>query len=105
MRPVAALKKRSGGKHERGLREESVLRYLDTSSALLVIIDDTIDATANGVAPHQPRFERLHQFGDRLDVLHSGVEPQIVRIWMENYWHPVVNSRGHGVRGGRQYRA
>ena len=38
------------------------------------------------------------------DVVRSGIEPQVVTV-RTNHRHPVVNSRGHCVRGGRQYRA
>jgi hypothetical protein len=50
-----------------------------------------IDATAHGVAPHQPGIEWLQEFGDRCDVLHSGVEPQIIAVSIKDDGHPVVD--------------
>jgi hypothetical protein len=33
---------------------------------------------------------RLQQSGDRRNILHSGVKPEIVAFWIEDHGHPVV---------------
>jgi hypothetical protein len=57
-----------------------------------------IDPRTHGTAPHQPGIAGLQQFIRRSRVLHSGVEPQIVAVWIKDDWHPVVDSSGHGIR-------
>ena len=56
-----------------------------------VVVSYVIDPTAHGKAPHLPSIERLQQFGRRSHVLHSGVEPKVVAVWIEDDWHAVVN--------------
>ena len=84
------------------LCEEAILGFgdLHSSRALLVIVGHVIDATAHGVELHLAGVIGLQQFRDRGDVLHSGVEPEIERLRIENDWHSVVDGRGQGIGFG-----
>ena len=59
--------------------------------AFLVVVSHVVDPGAHGVAPHQPGIEELQQVGHRSHIRHSGVEPQVVAVWIEDHWHPVVH--------------
>jgi hypothetical protein len=37
-----------------------------------------VDATAHGIAPHQPGIVRLQQLGRSAPIVHAGVQPQIM---------------------------
>src|ERR1700758_2103213 len=45
------------------------------SRTFLIIVAYMIDSGADGIAPHRASVIRLQQFGNRRDILHSGVEP------------------------------
>lgn len=57
----------------------------------LVIVRHVVDPTAHRVAPHEPGFAGSQQVGDGFDLCHAGIEPQVVAIWIEDHWHPVVD--------------
>ena len=82
-----------GGVGASTLREQWVLNLgkLHRTRTLLIIVRHVIDTGAHGVAPHEPSIAGLQQFGDGTDVLHSGVEPEVVVVRIKNDWHPVVD--------------
>jgi len=47
----------------------------------------------------------LQQIGRRARILHTGIKPHVIAIWIENHWHPVVDSGGHGIWRRGQDRA
>ena len=67
------------------------LDRLHGARTFLIIIRHMIDPRAHGIAPHEPGVERLEQFGRRTVILHAGIEPQVVSVWIEDHWHPVVD--------------
>lgn len=73
---------RSRGHSELAKERLLSLGDLNRSRALLVIIRYMVDPRAHRVTAHEASVERLQQFGDRRHVLHTGVEPQIIRIRM-----------------------
>ena len=94
-------------KHGRTLQEQRVLRLGDLhgARAILVIICNVVDPRADRIAPHQPCIVGLQQLRDDLHVGHPRIEPEIVRIGMENDWHTVMDARRHGIRGRGEDRA
>jgi len=64
-----------------------------------------IDSRTHGIRPHQPGIAWLQQFRDRGDILHSGIKPQVIAVWIEDYWHPVVDIHCHSVRSRGENRA
>jgi hypothetical protein len=68
-----------------------ILRNLHPLRTLHIIIPHMIDPRAYRVAPHEAGVVRLQKFGDRCNVLHSRIEPQVIAVWIENDWHPVVD--------------
>jgi hypothetical protein len=89
------------------LREKPTLSLgkLHRLRAFLVVVPHMINPTAYGVAPHQPGIEGFQQFGRRTHILHSGIEPKVVAVWVKDHWHSVMDGRGHRVRGRGQNRA
>ena len=55
-----------------------------------------IDPRAHWKAPHQPRIVGLQQFRDRCDVLHSGIDPQIVAARFTLGENPLVREWNRG---------
>jgi len=43
-----------------------------------------IDPSADGIAPHQLGVAGLQQIGRRAHILHAGIEPKLVGIWMKD---------------------
>ena len=75
------------------LREEIVLNLdeFHRRGASFIVIDDVIYPSAYRVAPHQTGIVRLQQFRGNVNIPHSGVEPEVVTIWIEDDGHSVVN--------------
>jgi hypothetical protein len=46
----------------------------------------------------------FQQFGCRAHMRHSWIEPQIVAVGVEDDWHSVMDSSGHGIRSRGQNR-
>jgi hypothetical protein len=57
----------------------------------LVVVHHMIDPRAHGIAPHEPSIEGLQQFGRRSQIRHPRIKPNVVGVWIENHWHPVVD--------------
>jgi hypothetical protein len=57
-----------------------------------------VDPCAHRIATHKRSIIGLQQVGDRGDVLYHWIKPEIVAAGIEDYWHSVVNGRGHCVR-------
>jgi hypothetical protein len=74
------------------LGKKSILNlgWFHGRGASFVIIRYAVDPRAHGIAAHYPSIIRLQQFGRRSHILHSGVEPQIVAVWIEDDWHAVA---------------
>jgi hypothetical protein len=84
--------------------EERILSLdrLHGSRTFLVIVRHVVDPRTHGIATHQPGVVGLQQIGSHTHFLHSGIEPEVVGIRIENHWHAVVDRRGHSVWGGCQ---
>jgi hypothetical protein len=67
------------------------------SRAFLIVVPHTIDPSAHGIAPHEPGIIGLQQFGRRAHIVHAGVEPKLVAVWIENHCHPVVDRRRYSA--------
>lgn len=61
-----------------------------------------VDPGAHRIAPHRIRIVGLQKLGDRRHILHTGIEPEVIRITAENHWHSVVDSHGERVWGRGQ---
>jgi hypothetical protein len=74
-------------------REQMILNLAEFHRlrALFVIIRYPVDPRAHWITAHLAGV-RLQQFSDRHYVLHSGIEPQIIAIGIEDDGHPVVDS-------------
>jgi hypothetical protein len=48
-----------------------------------VVIGNVIDPRAHGIAPHEPGIKGLQQIGRRAHIVHAGVQPQVIGIWIE----------------------
>jgi len=57
-------------------------RDLHRTGAILIIVRHTIDPRAYGVAKHQAGIVGLQQCRDNLNIIHTRIEPEIVRIRM-----------------------
>jgi hypothetical protein len=86
------------------LREQSSLNLgeFHGRGTCRIIVQYGVDPFAHWIAPHCPGIERLQQFGRRSDIRHSGIKPQLVAIWIEDYcirsWTADVTA--FGVVGG-----
>jgi hypothetical protein len=43
------------------------------------------------IATHHPSVVGLQQFRGDVHISHSGVEPQVVTLWIENDWRTIMN--------------
>ncbi len=84
--------------------EKPILNLCDLywSRALLVIIRHVIDSSAHWIRAHETVIVGLQQFGNRCDILHSGIEPQIVIGSVEDDRHAVVDGRRSRIRRCRE---
>jgi hypothetical protein len=75
------------------LQEQPILNLGDFHGrrASLVVVRDLIDPTAHGIAPHQPSFAGLQQFGRRSYIRHPRIEPEVVVMWTKDDWHAVMD--------------
>lgn len=83
------------------LRKQPALRRrvnLKRLRALCIIIRRVVDPRANRVRSHQPRIAGLQQIGDRFNVRHSRIEPQVLVVWVKDDGHSVVDGGCHGIR-------
>jgi len=60
--------------------------------AFLVVVRHAVNATAYGKASHRSGIAGLQQFGSGFDLCHAGIEPNVVAVWIEDHWHPVVEN-------------
>ena len=83
-----------GGNALKGLTKKSMLGFRDfyRPTAFLVLIYHDVDPRADWIATHVAGIVGLQQIGDCSDVLHSGVEPKIITVGVEDDGHPVVDS-------------
>jgi len=58
----------------------------------LVVVAHVVDASAHRIAPHHAGIVGLQEFGRRSDIRHSGVEPNVVAVWVEDDWHSVLDN-------------
>ena len=79
------------------LRVATSLSDFHGHGALFVIVNDMIDPRAYRIAPHRPRIVGFQQFGRRAHIVHAGVEPKLVAVWIENHCHPVVDRRRYSA--------
>jgi len=79
--------------HERILTRIAGLVFgkLDWSRALFIIVRDMIDPCAHGIAPHLRGIGGLQQVGCSSHIFHTGIEPQVVAVWIEDDAHAVVD--------------
>src|SRR5271165_5111134 len=75
------------------LREQTILnlRQFHGSRTLLIIVRHMVDTATHRMAAHQASIAGFQEFRNRCDVLHTGVEPQVVAGGVENNWHSVVD--------------
>lgn len=73
--------------------------------AFLVVVSHVVDPSAYGIALHQPSIVGLQQFGRRIYIPHSGIEPQIIAVGRKDDGHAVVDGSGHGIWRRGQDRA
>ena len=79
------------------LHEETSLSLCEfhRSRAFRIIIKCAINPRADRKTPHLLGIVGLQQFGRRNHILHSGIEPEFVAVWIENRWHSVMHRCGH----------
>jgi hypothetical protein len=70
--------------------EESILNQ-GGRRAFLVVVGHGIDSSADGMGTHRLSVIGLQHVGRRTHILHSGIEPQVVDIWIEDHRHAVVD--------------
>ena len=50
------------------------------------------------------RIVWFQQVGDRRHIIHSGIEPEVVAVGIENHRHPIVDGSGHFIWNRREDR-
>lgn len=66
--------------------------------AFRVVVSDLIDPCAYRIAPHQPSIVRFQKFRHNAHIFHSGIEPQVVSVWIEDDGHSIMYRRSHRIR-------
>lgn len=75
------------------IREQSALFFCELyrSRTVFVVIRDVVDSAAHGIAPHLAGIVGLQQFADGIHVPRTWVEPKVVQVGIEDYWHAVID--------------
>jgi len=97
-----------GTRCRRSLREQCSLGRsfgFNRPRALRVIVLHLVDPRAHRKAAHHARIVWPRHRGHRSHVSQSWIEPEVVIIFAENYWHAVVDGRCHSVWRARKTRA
>jgi len=64
-----------------------------------------VDASAHEIRTYDRSTAGFQALGNYIHILHSRIEPQIVRIVIKDDWHTTVDDRGHRVWRRCQNRA